>query len=148
MRRSVAAVAALAAAGASLVAVSAAGASSGAAGTKAAAPKISFRQDAKKPGFYVVTVTPASRLRATLYAWSGCDFSGTTCKDSIEIDSELLPKAATHSVSWGIAKWWSQPAADAEGGLPKGKYRIVLAVPGTKSKIETTFFLGGSGGGD
>lgn len=152
MRRSLAALSTTAVVVGSLVATAAAGAApSGAsarsaAGTAAVTPRISFRQDPKKPGYYVVTVTPASRLRTSLVSYSMCNFAGQNCVDPEVIDVEYLPKAARHSVSWGMADFWQQPDGDSKGQLYPGTYKVVMAIPGTKVSTETVYKISPSGG--
>lgn len=109
-------------------------------------PRISFRQDPKKPGYYVVTVTPASRLVASLVSYSMCNFAGQNCVDPEVVDTEYLPKAARHSVSWGKADFWQQPDGDAQGMLYPGTYKVVMAIPGTKVSTETVFKISPGGG--
>ena len=128
-KHTIAALAGVAAVAGCLVVAATAGAGARAG---AAAPKISFRQDAKKPGFYVVTTSPPSRLRVSLVAFSMCDLTGAHCSNPEVIDTEWLPKAATHSVSWGVAEFWQQPDGDDEGGLYPGTYKVIMAIPGTK----------------
>lgn len=136
MRRSLAALTATAAVAGSLVAAAVAGA-----GGSAVTPKISFRLDPKKPGYYIVRVTPPSRLKVSLISYSMCNFAGQNCIDPEVIDTEWLPKAATHSVSWGKADFWEQPDGDAEGRLYPGTYGVVMAIPGTKVSTSTTYKL-------
>lgn len=121
----IAAITGVAAVAGTLLAAATAGAGS------SAAPKISFRMDAKKPGYYVVRTTPPSRLRVSLVAFAMCDLTGQHCSDPEVIDTEWLPKAATHSVSWGVADFWQQPDGDGEGGLYTGTYKVIMAIPGT-----------------
>lgn len=109
----------------------------------AVTPKLSFRSDGK--GWYTVTTTPPSRLRAALISSYGCDFSGQHCQGSDVLDVEYLPKAAKHRVSWGIASFWQQPAADSEGGLYPGRYKIILSIPGTRVSQSTEFTLSSGG---
>ena len=106
---------------------------------KPAAPKISFRSDGR--GWYTVTVTPPRPLRVTLVAYFGCDFTGQSCKGSDVLGVKVLPRAATQRVSWGMARYWDQPAANAAGGLYGGRYKIILAIPGTKVVQSTEYTL-------
>lgn len=111
--------------------------------TAAPKPRLSFASDGK--GWYIVTVVPASRLKATLIGAYGCDLNGTNCQGADVIDSKVLPKAAKHRVSWGLARFWGQPAADAEGSLYPGNYKIVLSIPGTRVSKSTSYKLSGGG---
>jgi hypothetical protein len=106
-------------------------------------PKITFRSDGK--GWYIVTTTPPSPLKATLVGYYECDLSGTNCAGSDVIDVEVLPKAARHRVSWGIAKFWEQPDGDDSGGLYPGTYKVIMAIPGTKVSQSATYKINPGG---
>lgn len=137
MRRTLAALAGVAALGGAAVAATVAAAAPAA--PAAPTPKISFRNDPKKPGYYLVTTTPASRLRVSLIAFALCDFTGQHCSDPEELDVRWLPKARVHSVAWGVASFWEQPVGTGEDGLYPGTYKLVMRIPGTKVETGTQF---------
>jgi hypothetical protein len=57
----------------------------------------------------------------------------------------VLPLAATHRVSWGIASFWGQPPANDQGSLYPGHYKVIMAVPGTKVSTSTEYTLAAGG---
>lgn len=138
MRKSLVALAGIAAVAGSVAALGAPLVAS--AGGSAATAKITFR-NAPEKGWYTVKTTPPSKLRVTLVGYYSCDFSGAVCQGSDVIDTETLPLAATHRVSWGIASFWGQPAANDAGGLYPGHYKVIMTIPGTKVTQSTEYTL-------